>query len=495
MQGLMITSSVELPLWLFVVLAVLAFVAAADRILIPSVRWFIRQRLNRAIDEFSTHLKVSLRPFHLTKRQVLLDRLVYDPQVIDAMQAYAGEHEVPHEIAQAKVVEFAHEIVPAFNAYFYFRFGYWVSKKFARLLYRVKVGFLDPERLETVDPDATVVFVMNHRSNMDYILVSYLVNRESTVSYAAGEWARIWPLQTLVKAMGAFFVRRNSGDPLYRKVLERYVYMATKEGVCQAVFVEGGLSHDGRLRPPRLGFLDYILRNFHRNATRDIVFVPVGINYDRVLEDRSLLRRVKTDVEKRSSWFIIKTVVGFYRKNMALSPRERRIRFGYAGVNFGRPLSMRGYTTEQDINFSEMDRPERFREVERLAMELEDRIKHVIPVLPVPLVAMVMKEAGGDPLSLVEIKARVHHYFEGLQKRGAPLKDDEKPRERTITRAIDMLRHRGIIAHADGEYSRVDGEEEILDFYANSIAHWHSEEAPAPPPRTADPLTSPQPTR
>ena len=41
------------------------------------------------------------------------------------------------------------------------------------------------------------------------------------ISYAVGEWARIWPLQTLVRAMGAYFVRRDSRDPLYRKVLER----------------------------------------------------------------------------------------------------------------------------------------------------------------------------------------------------------------------------------------------------------------------------------
>ncbi len=49
--------------------------------------------------------------------------------------------------------------------------------------------------LAQVDPDATVVFVMNHRSNMDYgALVTYLAADRSALSYAVREWARVWPL-------------------------------------------------------------------------------------------------------------------------------------------------------------------------------------------------------------------------------------------------------------------------------------------------------------
>ena len=65
---------------------------------------------------------------------------------------------------------------------------------------------------------------------MDYVLAAFLVADKTTISFAVGEWARIWPVQTLLKAMGAFFVRRNSGNPLYRRVLERYVNLATRAG-------------------------------------------------------------------------------------------------------------------------------------------------------------------------------------------------------------------------------------------------------------------------
>ena len=284
--------TITLPYWIFIVLLVFAAVMVLDRILLPGMRWYLKRRVNRVIEEINTRLDIEIRPIQFTRRQALIDQLVFDEKVIDAIKLYAEEHKIPLAIAQGKARKYAAEIVPAFNAYIYFRIGYWLAKKFARLIYRVRVGFYDKNKISEIDSNSSVVFVMNHRSNMDYVLVSFLVAEKTTLSYAVGEWARIWPLQMLIKAMGAFFVRRNSGNTLYRKVLERYINLSTRAGVCQAVFLEGGLTKDGTLREPRLGFLDYMLRDYHPHSDKDIVFIPVGINYDRVIEDRSLMRRL-----------------------------------------------------------------------------------------------------------------------------------------------------------------------------------------------------------
>ena len=196
---------------------------------------------------------------------------------------------MPREVALAQAQRYAREIVPAFNAYMYFRVGYWIGKKLSQSLYRVRIGYTDDAGLAAIPEHATVVFVMNHRSNMDYIIASYLAAERAALSYAVGEWARLWGLQQLIRAMGAYFVRRDSKDELYRRVLERYIAMATEAGVTQAVYPEGGLTRDGRLREPRFGVLDYMLRGFHTHGERDLFFVPLGLNYDRVLEDRTQL--------------------------------------------------------------------------------------------------------------------------------------------------------------------------------------------------------------
>ncbi len=382
--------TITLPYWIFIVLLVFAGIMVLDRILLPGMRWYLKRRVNRVIEEINTRLDIEIRPIQFTRRQALIDQLVFDEKVIDEIKRYAHEHNMPHTIAQENARRYAAEIVPAFNAYIYFRIGYWLAKKFARLVYRVRVGFYDNNKISEIDANSSVVFVMNHRSNMDYVLVSFLVAEKTTLSYAVGEWARIWPLQMLIKAMGAFFVRRNSGNSLYRKVLERYINLSTRAGVCQAVFLEGGLTRDGKLREPRLGFLDYMLRDYHPHSDKDIVFIPVGINYDRVIEDRSLIRRLDKSAEKRSLWFVMKTTATFIFKNALLSRKNRWRRFGYASVNFGEPVSAKQYCDTHNVDFSALNKDHRFERVESLAKDIMQNISQVVPVMPVALMSEVL---------------------------------------------------------------------------------------------------------
>ena len=465
-------SEIVLPFWIVVLLLVLSLALVLDRVLLPSVRWIMRRRINRVIDEINTRLDIEIRPFQLTRRQALIEQLVFDDKVNEAVQAYALEHDMPHTVAQVRARRYAREIVPSFNAYVYFRFGYWLAKRIARLIYRVRVGFYDGDGLSKVDNTATVVFVMNHRSNMDYVLVSLLAAEKTALSYAVGEWARIWPLQTLIKTMGAFFVRRNSGDPLYRRVLERYVHMATRAGVCQAVFLEGGLSKDGKLRQPRLGFLDYILRGYHPDDDRDVVFVPVGLNYDRVLEDRSLLRRLDPDAKKRSVWFVLKTTLRFAFKSIMLSRRNRWRRFGYASVNFGEPVSVREYFAGNGITLSNLEHDQRFEEVQKLADLLMERISNVIPVLPVALVASVILDGRDQWKSKLELLTAALERIEKLRAQGAPISVSSTACERVLASALTMLTARRLMEMNEGLLRADKKSIDILSYYANSIAHF-----------------------
>ncbi len=467
------TGEITISLWLFILLIAVAVIAVLDRVLIPSSRWFLRRRINRVIEEIGTRLDIEIRPFQLTKRQVLVDRLVYDPVVIQVVREYAREHGMPLEVAQDKVAVYAREIVPSFNAYVYFRIGYWIAKRVARMLYKVRVGLLPERHYRSIDPSSTVVFVMNHRSNMDYILVAFLAAERTTLSYAVGEWAKIWPLHMLFRFMGAFFVRRNSGNPLYRRTLERYIHMATREGVCQAVFLEGGLSRDGRLREPKLGLMDYMLRRFDPQRDRDIVFIPVGINYDRTIEDRSLLRALDPENKRRSLWYVCRTTTAFIVNNLFLMILSRWRRYGYACVNFGTPLSIKNYCRETSTQFNQLDRPQRFPEVARLCRRLMADIAQVIPVLPVSLVAAVFLDASETEMDMAMVDRRIERLIEVLQKNGAPILEiPRSTRMAAITDAVDLMRLRGLILLSDGGFRAARRETPLLRYYANAIAHW-----------------------
>ena len=134
-----------------------------------------------------------------------------------------------------------------------------------------------------------MVFVINHRSNMDYVLVTYLVSERSALSYAVGEWARVWALQSLIRAMGGYFVRRDLSGPLYRKVLARYVSWPRPRAWHGAVS-RGGLTQR-RAASHELGILGSMVSGFDPQGPRDVVFVQVGLNSDPVLEAASRPRR------------------------------------------------------------------------------------------------------------------------------------------------------------------------------------------------------------
>ncbi len=465
------TEAVALPAWLLVILAALALWALYEHLALPLLRWLVTHPADQVIEEVGKKLRIGIRPFQRTRRQILIHRLLGDPKVLQAVEQHAREHGVPQTVALRQVERYAREIVPAFNAYLYFRIGYWLGRNVARLLYRVRLGYVDAEGLQRIDPDATVVFVMNHRSNMDYVLAGYLAADQAALSYAVGEWARIWPLAQLIRAMGAYFVRRNSRDELYRRVLERYVAMATHGGVPQAVFPEGGLTRDGRLRAPKLGVLDYMMRGFWLDGARDLVFVPLGVNYDRVLEDRSLLLSADPQARAPGGARALWNTLAFAARNLRLMLKSEWHRFGYACVNFGSPISMREYCAIHGVDFQRLSGDARRDAVNALGAHLMGAVGRVVPVVPVSLLATAFVREPERRFSELELKAAVETLLERLVAAGAHVYVPRRDQDYALAVGLRMLKLRRLVLEFEGLYRANAAELPVLAYYANSIAH------------------------
>lgn len=369
------TNTVAVPIWLLVLILAFAGVTFASHFLFPSVRWFFRLRLQRLVDGLNRRLDRPVEPFRLMRRQDWVVRLVYDPKVLKAVGEHAVETGVPGEVALEEARVYAKEIVPGFSALFYFGFAIRAARWLSTIFYHVRVGRIAGE-LAVIDKDVSVVFVMNHRSNMDYVLVTWLVAGRTAISYAVGEWARVWPLGPLIRATGAFFIRRNSRNALYRRVLARYVQISTEDGAVQAMFPEGGLSQDGRVGAARLGLLSYLWAGWEPGG-RDVVFIPVGLAYDRVLEDGLLVQAARTGTRRfrprlwRLAWETVR--IGFSRA------AGHKHLFGTAAAGFGAPISLARFRADGG-------------DLERLADRLMAEVELVVPVLPVPLVAAALIE-------------------------------------------------------------------------------------------------------
>ena len=447
------TQTVDMPLWALLLLIAFAGVTFASHFLFPSVRWFFRRRMERAVARLNERLERPIEPFKLARRYDMIQRLIYDPEVSRAIADHARKEGIPENVAFAQAKRYAREIVPSFSATAYFGIAIRLAKWLSRALYRVRLGHFD-ETLSGIDRDATVVFVMNHRSNMDYVLVTWLAAERSALSYAVGEWARVWPLSRLIKAMGAYFIRRKSRGALYRRVLARYVGMATDGGVTQAMFPEGGLSLNGGLQAPRLGLLKYLVEEREADG-RDVVFVPVALNYDRVFEDRLLVAADQAGGRRFPAR--ISVVARFILHQGWLKLRGKYHRHGYASVSFGAPMSLRAYQADHPAGG-----------VEGLAQSLMTRIGAEVPVLPVPLVARALLLAE-EPLTRAALDARVAEMLEAAPRAYLHLPRDDMGY--AVRFGITVLRKRGMIAEHHGAFVINEAERPLLSYYAASIAH------------------------
>ena len=379
---------------------------------VKRVRASMRQRARN----FAEHHDVRVDLFKFGGKELVREELWNDAEIGRAMRVAIDAGERRTEVRD-RVEEYIDEIVPAFSLAAYFQVGIKLARAAIRAVYKPIVV----RKARDLPENATAVFLINHRSNFDYVVVGWALARQVAISYAVGEWARVFPLDALFKAFGGFFVRRGFRDPLYHTVLRRYLQLITRQGVTQGIFPEGGLTRDGALRSPRVGLLDSILQ---LSDERELYFVPVGINYDRVLEDEALLAELRgrenppTPAEKlrgalKLLWILPSRLV----VNLVRAMAGRLHRFGYVAVAFGEPVRFRDMPQAQRLKGLSDD--ERRALAKEVASGLMHRIATLIPATPVPLVARAALDLGCDATE-GELTARVREIRSRLDELRVP---------------------------------------------------------------------------
>ena len=150
----------------------------------------------------------------------------------------------------------------------------------------------------------------------------------------------------------------------------------------------------------------------------------------------------------------------------------RWYRFGYACVNFGSPLSMRRYASEQTVDFRAMNEEQRHAEVEQLGRRLMGEIGRVVPVTPVALVASVFAQNPEKSFSELELKFAAYGLMTRLEGQGAHLYVPRQDHDYAITVGLRMLILRDLVSERNGLFTVSASELSLLQYYANSIAHF-----------------------
>ena len=468
---------VVIPLWLLVLLILLALPTLVTQFLIPLWLRVWNRWSRQAFHEVNPKLQLKLAPFTLTRYRALADRLATDPQLLDAAAEIAAEQGRSLEELRERLHRIALEIVPAFNPYFYFRVGYRLARAMLRGFYRVTIGFVDEASLETVSSDESVIFICNHRTNMDYLLVTYLTSQRTMLSFGVGEWSTFFPVRQLMRSAGGYLIRRASDDPLYRRALERYVQLATEARVPHAIFPEGALSPDGGMQKARYGLLSFVTKHFDPASSPDIVVIPIGTNYDRVAEDNNMLRATSAEFRARGKPFVIYSGIKFGLRTLAEMLLQRRS-FGYACAHFGRPVSFGAWLAERGVDWPALDRAGRFEWLNRFGAEIMATVQNLIPVTPVALLCRVLERSPAEDLDKARILAAFRDAIGSARARSAFVVVPRGDAQFALEHALELTLLRGMIRYqANGSYRINPDKRSLVGYYARSIAHHYAADA------------------
>jgi glycerol-3-phosphate O-acyltransferase len=436
---------------------------------------FWRRWTAKAARRALLHFRARVDRFKLTGKRYIVQSLLADEHIAQAVHAHAEEHGRPRTEVWRKVESYLDEIVPAFNLFMYYQFGYGIAKAALGIFFKTTVKVRDPEAFERLPRESIVIYLLNHRSNADYVLASYALAGQVAISYAVGEWARVFPLEYLFKSFGSYFIRRRYREPLYHTVLERYVQLITRNGVTQGLFPEGGLSRDGRLRPAKIGMLDYLIGTAREPGFAERLYVvPVGLNYDRVLEDRSLLRELRTNegAPAPSRLAQLREVINFAVGGFGRMGTGRWKRYGRAAVVIGEPVPVAPWldrlATEGPPLF-DRERPERLAAVQSFCDEMMQRIGAIVPVTAVPLVCAALQTFDSEIVPEAALLARIEELRDVLVAEGAELVEPQREGAESFERAYRMLKMRRVLLKQGDSYVILPRGRELISYYANGV--------------------------
>jgi glycerol-3-phosphate O-acyltransferase len=214
-----------------------------------------------------------------------------------------------------------------------------------------------------------------------------------------------------------------------------------------------------------------MVKAFDPAGERDVVFVPVAVNYDRVLEDRTLLLDLTPETKKPGLVGSLSNLFGFAGSQLGLRVSGQWHRFGYACVNFGRPLSLRGWCGDRGVDLRALPREERFARTGELAAELMERIGEAVPVVPVALVATVLLREPQRAFSPLDVTAEAYLLMRDLEARGALVYLARRDVDYSLEVGLRMLLLRHLVVEEAGLLRLAPGEERAVGYYARSIEH------------------------
>lgn len=347
--------------------------------------------------------------------------------------------------------------------------------KLARFMYTrsyepdldVDTGEID--RLKEIGAKQPLVFLWSHKSHLDsFVFMRAMYDndfRPQPLSFAGINMA-FAGLKTLAKRSGAIFLRRSfRDDEIYRLVFRHYIDYLVAERVPLSWSIEGTRSRTGKLMPPKLGLIQWVIESYRRASRDDALFVPVSISFEQIAEmdDYVAMQRGIPKRKESLGWFI-----GY------ISGMKARV--GRIYIRFGEPVALSDTASVSEAMFDAGGAPERV-QVQKLAFEVMSRIEHATPITITDLVTMVLLTANGRALAENQIRIHAQEIIALIERRGLPVTRDLSFESGADLRvSLAAMAATGLVhCYDEGSepvYRVTPGKELAAAYYRNTIIHY-----------------------
>lgn len=265
----------------------------------------------------------------LSDRRHIASTILQDAQVVQAMQNEVRQKSLTHAQVEATVRRYVDNIASDYSYNIIRAFDIFLTKLWTRLYDGVCVKGL--EQVRALTKTHQVVYVPCHRSHIDYLLLSYIVNRQGMriPQIAAGDNLNIPIVGNWLRGAGAFFLRRSfRGNALYTACFSAYFKSLIARGAPLEYFIEGGRTRTGKLLAPKLGMLSMTLTHAPY-AQKPLIFVPTYIGYERIIEGKTYTKELAGKPKQAES------LLGLIKAAKSL-----RQHFGQVQLSFGAPIEV-----------------------------------------------------------------------------------------------------------------------------------------------------------
>ena len=377
----------------------------------------------------------------------------------------ALQEDVPLGQIQRKTARYLKEIAATHTPYaidIVTGFMAWVLSRGYR---RLEYSAADLRELYAIGEEHPLVFLPSHKSNADHLVLHYvLYQNEFPPNHTAGGInMNFFPLGPLLRRTGIFFIRRHFKDnEPYKFVLRQYIDYLLEKRFPLEWFLEGGRSRTGKLRPPMLGMLSYVVDTYLRGIVDEVVFIPVSIAYDQISDIGSYAaEQLGAAKDKESFAWAVKTIGNLRR------------RYGAIHVRFGEPLALSETVAPGTDLTSERGR----HVIPKMAFEISNRINEVTPITPISLVTLALLSRPDQGLTVAETVDVLEPFIDYVRQRDLPTTVPLAPVTPEAVRvALDELVASRVVSRVDGltETVYVIEKDQHLAaaYYRNTIIHF-----------------------